>query len=220
MLSGIPVDRLSDLDSTWIEDPLIDLKTVQMKSQTSPGKTVNQYPEYISVLNLVSAQQAKINQARSEQYPGLLLNAGYQWNYNPVFKNQDTWYTTLTLRWNIFKGNENSYRVQSEIIRKSILERQAEEVEIFYRKELANREISLAEATEKIQLTRDLISTTAANLETATAEFKTGTGSMLELVDARVAYLRARQNNIVAITEYRIAAAQLERLTGINIQNK
>ncbi|HLO59486.1 MAG TPA: TolC family protein [Bacteroidales bacterium] len=219
MLSGIPVTRLTVLDTTWIEEPRNPGETISISSVLQ-NTGLNQYPEYRSVMSLVSAQQAKVNQARSDHYPALFLNGGYQWAYNPVLKNKDAWSATLTLRWNLFKGREIHYQVQSETIRKSILVNQAEQLKAEYMKELTNREISLNEAAEQIRLTGNLILTTTANLETATAEFIAGTGSMLELVDARVAHLQARQKEVGAITEYCMAAARLERLTGNTIQNK
>jgi outer membrane protein TolC len=56
--------------------------------------------------------------------------------------------------------------------------------------------------------------TTSENLEIAKAQYKSDTGSMLELTDARIFDLLAKQKNIQAITSYKIALANLERLTG------
>jgi outer membrane protein TolC len=54
--------------------------------------------------------------------------------------------------------------------------------------------------------------TTSENLESAKAQYQSGTASMLELTDARITDLIAKQNNIKAIARYRMAMANLERL--------
>jgi len=79
-------------------------------------------------------------------------------------------------------------------------------------KEVSNRLIALKEADNQIALSFSLMATTAENLEIAQAQYKAGTGSMLELADARINDLSAKQKNIQAIAAYQIAMANLERL--------
>jgi outer membrane protein TolC len=97
--------------------------------------------------------------------------------------------------------------------KKVIYENRKDEVKDFLAKELNNRLINLREAESQIKLTDKMIKSTSENLEIVKAQYNAGTGSMLELTDARINDLNAREKNIRAITAYRIARVILERLT-------
>jgi outer membrane protein TolC len=58
-----------------------------------------------------------------------------------------------------------------------------------------------------------MIKTASENLEIAMAQYKAGTGSMLELTSARTDRLDATQKNIRAYFAYQSALINLERLT-------
>ncbi len=180
----------------------------------------NQYPELRSLYKLDSAQQSKIREARAYFYPSLNFDAGYEWSYDPVLRGNNTWYTMFTLRWDLFNGFEKKYRYQTELIKKASLENQADQMRQYLVRELHNCLINLGEAKDQINLTKSLMKTTAENLETAKAQFQAGTGSMLELADARVSNLNAQKNHILAITSYKIAMANLERITGKTINHE
>jgi outer membrane protein TolC len=80
--------------------------------------------------------------------------------------------------------------------------------------------ISLFEAVEQINLTRSLMKTTRENLAVARGQYIAGIGSILELTDARITDLQAQKNNVQAITGYKKALANLERLTGITYEKQ
>jgi len=170
--------------------------------------------------NVGLSQQAKIKQVGAERYPQLMFKAGYDWNYNALSKEQKGWYSILALRWDIFRGNEQRHRVQTEQMRLSVCQNQADEVKDYLVKEINNKLINLREAGEQIRLTDRLMKTTSENLDIAKAQYQAGTGSMLELTDSRIADLAAKQQNIRAIAAYQVALANLERLTGNTYENK
>lgn len=217
MLTGLVPEELSISDSTWQIDTLM-YSTVS--SDSLIGIAFTRYPELQATFNLGYSQQYKIKEVQSAYYPELVMNAGYEWSYNPVIQGQKGWYTMLTMRWNIFSGNSKRYQVQSEFIKKESYENRASEIRNYLTREVNNRLLSLVEAKDQINLTRSQMRTTTENLEIAKAQYKAGTGSMLELTDARITDLLAQKNNIKAMTEYRIAIANLEGLTGKTIENE
>lgn len=211
MLTSLPPTWFSKLENTWRSD---QLDASDEHIDTIRSKTFRNYPELQVVNNLQLSQQARITQTNAELYPRLGLNAGYNWNYNPTYQEIKGWYTALTLRWVLFNGNQQRNQVKEEKIRKTIYENQAEEVRNFLLKEISNRLINIKEAESQIRQTDHLMKTTLENLEIAKGQYKAGTGSLLELTDARISDLLAKQKNIQAITAYQIALANLERLTG------
>jgi outer membrane protein len=215
MLTALTPEKLSRLENTLKYNRLDDYNG-QLDSLRSAA--LSNYPELKRVNDLELAQQAKISQVKAELYPRLGFNAGYNWNYNPVLQEQKGWFTLMTLRWQLFTGNERNYQIKTEIIRKNIFENRKEEVKNFLQKEISNRLINIKEAESQIRLTYRMIVTTTENLEIAKAQYTSGTGSMLELTEARIDDLTARQKNIEAITAYKFALVNLERLTGNNNQ--
>lgn len=211
MLTGLSSDKLNGLDSNWTDMP------IYFPSETGDS-LINMalvwYPELKAINNLGYSQQYKIREAQAALFPALSLNTGYEWRYNPVLQEQKGWYSVITMRWDLFSGNEKRYRVQSEKIKKEVNTYQAADIRNYLIKEVSNLMLSLFEAADQIGVTRSLMNTTRENLEMAKAQYKAGTGSMLELTDARATDLQAHQDHTQAITNYRIVKANLEKLTG------
>lgn len=207
MLTGIPYDGLTTLDDTLPDNSFV------YNADSIYTLALQRYPELQAINNIKLSQLSAIKAAEADHFPQLYINSGYNLNYNPTFSEQDNWYTLLTLRWDIFNGNEKRYRLQTEKIKSEIFENRIEETKNFLIKEVNSRLISLNEAEKQIELTNSLIKTTAENLEIAKAQYVAGTGSLLELTDVRIANLAAQQQNIRAKTTYLTAIANLERLT-------
>jgi len=210
LLTGLTPEMFSKL-----EDPLRYDRLTEYEDQIDSlrSRAFRNYTDLKIVRNQELSQQAKIVESKAELYPRLGLNAGYNWSYYPSLTDQKGWYTGLTLRWQMFRGNEQRNKIQLEMTKKVIYENRKDEVKDFLAKELNNRLINLREAESQIKLTDKMIKSTSENLEIVKAQYNAGTGSMLELTDARINDLNAREKNIRAITAYRIARVILERLT-------
>lgn len=210
MLTGISFDKLSHLNDTSTDQ----FEIFNLQSDSIINVAFQQYPNLLFLKNLGLSQEEKIKEVRADFFPQLYFNAGYNWNSTPLFQNQDNWYSMVTIRWNMFAGNEKRYKLQYEQIRKNIYENKKQDLQNFIIKEVKNRIINIREAEDRIFLTNRLIKSSSENLELARAQYKAGTGSLLELTDVRITNLNAMQQNIRAKTAYLIAIADLKRLTG------
>jgi outer membrane protein TolC len=209
-LTGLSSEIFSKLENpVWYEET--DNYNVQFDSLKAAA--FRNYPDLKIVCSEELSQQAKINETKAERYPRLGINVGYNWSYYPAIPEQNGWFTGLTLKWQLFSGNEQRNRIQFEETKKVIYENRKDEVKDFLVKELNNRLINLKEAESQIKLTDRMILSTSENLEIAKAQYNAGTSSMLELTDARINDLNAREKNIRAITAFQIALVNLERLT-------
>lgn len=210
MLTGLSPDRFSKL-----EDPLRFNRPDEFEEQIDSllTKAFRNYPELQIIKNNQLAQRARVRLVQAELFPRIGLNAGYNWSYNPVFQEQKGWFTLVTFRWQLYNGNAHRTQIKSEITRGTIIENAKSEVENWLLKEINNRIINIREALSQIRLTGHMIITTSENLEIARAQYTSGTGSILELADARIADLNSRQKNIKAVTACQIALVNLERLT-------
>jgi adhesin transport system outer membrane protein len=181
--------------------------------------SVSGYPELQAAINRELGQKEAVRASRAVLFPALSLGTGYALSDDPAYGQQKSWSALLTLRWNLFSGNEKQYRLQCEQIRAEKLSNQTEATRIELIRNINNWLISLDEARQQITLFQSMKTTTSESLEAAKAQFMAGTGSMLELTDARITDLMANRNFIQAITKYRISRANLERLTGKTYEN-
>lgn len=180
---------------------------------------VSDYPELLVAINREMMQKEAVKVSRALLFPALSLNTGYSSRHDPTFGQQNSWSALLTLRWTLFNGNEKQYRLQCEQIRTEKLTNQKEATRLELIRNINNWLLSLDEARQQITLFRSMKRTTIEGLEAAKAQFMAGTGSMLELTDARVTDLMANKNLIQALTRYKISRANLERLTGKTDEN-
>lgn len=215
MLTGLPPAGFSELENlnSYFQtfDYEEDIDTLMLKASRN-------YPELKQVNNLQLAQQAAVIEVKAERYPLISLNAGYIWSYNPALSNQRGWFATMTLRLQLFNGSKSLARIEEEKSRETVYINRKNEIKDFLKKEISNRLINLREAISQINLTDKLLITTSENLEIARAQYKAGSGSMLELTTARNDALDASKKNIKAITDFRMALISLERLTENNNQ--
>jgi outer membrane protein len=210
LLTGLSPESLSALEEVgeynqydYHEEPI----------DTIIAEAARNWPELKIVRYQQLAQKAKIRQITAELYPAVGISAGYNWSYNPVFQDQNGWYTVMNVRWKLFNGGENRSRIKSEMARNSFYDNRKTEVNDFLQKEIKNRVINSREALRQIRLTDLMLITTSENLEIAKAQYKEGISSILELTIARTDDLNAKQKNIRAIADFHFAQVNLERLT-------
>lgn len=215
MLTGLSVERLHKLE------PIAERRNeiIHHTSDSLFKLALTKYPELLAIEFMELSQQVKIMQANAALYPQISIRGGYDWSYNPTLKEQKGWYTVLALRWNIYSGNERKLLIQTEQVSELIYQNQSAQVKTFLLKEINNTLIDLKEAEEQIALSHWLMTSTSENLEMAKAQYTAGTGSMLELTDARINNLKAKQKNIQAIAAFQLAKANLERLTNNSHDN-
>lgn len=176
---------------------------------------INNYPELKSLENIESSQEFYIKAVKSDMYPNVSANAGYNWYYNPAFKSQDVWNAGITIRWNIFNGKSKENQVKIAQLRKQSYQYQKADLLVELKKEIANQLNALNETQDQIRISKILKKSTAENLKMLKEEYRQGISSMLELTNARTDDFNAKAKYINAITGYELAKAQLERIIGV-----
>lgn len=179
------------------------------------GIAKNNYPELKSLENIQNSQEFYIKAVKSDFYPNVSANAGYNWYYNPIFKGQDVWNAGITVRWDLFDGNRRKNLVKMEQLQNQSYQYQKEDLLAELKKEIANRLNALSEAQDQIRISKVLIRSTSENLKMLEEEYRQGISSMLELTNARTDDFNANAKLINAVTDYELAKAQLERIIGV-----
>jgi outer membrane protein TolC len=173
-------------------------------------------PDLARARALAEAADAEATAASRANLPTLSAQGGASrlWYLAPSAPPQDGWSAGLVLSVPIFRGLENVYA--SAAARESAAAAHA-------RAESAAQGVAIAvwssyqdvrTAVRRVETSRDLLESAAASSEVASARYKEGVGSILDLLNAQSALAVARAEDVTARTDFFLALASLARATG------
>jgi outer membrane protein TolC len=173
-------------------------------------------------LNINLEESRKASQ-KAEYYPTLSLFSSYnitaQEDGSPTFFGTEQQRTTsaitgFRIEVPVFRGFSRDARVQqtNATLRQNeaLLERLEKEVENDLRTVLAN----LEEARDRVRSQRRAVQQAGRGFEIASAEYREGVGSQLQITDAEQALRESEFNHARAVYDYLIARAQLDAIAG------
>lgn len=169
---------------------------------------------------LIQLQQIKV--ALAGYQPTVSANAGYEVKNSPFSTNLDDvvngWFFGVTGNWNIFDGFATYGRVKTA---RSQLESAKVnyddavlQVELQVQQAIAN----LQQATETIQSQTKSVEEALEALRLAQERLAAGAGVQLDVLNAQVALLTARTNELQAKHDYNVALAQFDYAIGAQTQ--
>jgi TolC family type I secretion outer membrane protein len=171
-------------------------------------------PDLIAAEAQVEAARAGIDAVRAEGMPSISLNAGNSYN------NTDTTGTTrgtsigVTLTVPLFTGFNSTYRVRSAEAQLEAKSAQRDQLARQVSLDVWRDYYALTTSIESVRASGDLVASAEASAKVATGRYKAGVGGILELLNAQSALASARQQNIQALYNWRIAKAALAQAMG------
>jgi len=163
-------------------------------------------------------QRENIINARSGYKPSIQAFAGYNWHSSQfdaaLDREVNGWAVGGQLNWNIFDGLATRGRV---IQAKAQQERAQVELDDARRRielEVRTAHSTFVEAREVLQSQEKVQEQAEEALRLARARTEAGTGTQLEVLDAETSLTQARATQVLALHDYAIARARLERATG------
>jgi len=172
-------------------------------------------PEMISQLAQEQAAETAIKAAQGNFFPTVTSSASYSYsatdfplvyNWNvagtvniPIFSGFLTKQQVAQARANLLKTKANG-----DVLRQNIL------------LEVNQALLNLGAAKERLQVTAVTIQQAKERLEQVEGRYKAGLSTAVEVTDAEVALVNAQVNDVVAMSNFQAAKAQLDRATGIS----
>lgn len=171
-------------------------------------------PDLIAAEAQVKAAQAGIDVARATGMPSISLNAGN--NYNDLSMTGTTRGTSIGVALSIplFSGFETTYRVRSAEAQLEARTAQREQLAKQVSLDVWRSYYALTTSIESVRAGTDLVASAEASEKVATGRYKAGVGGILDLLNAQSALASARQQNIQALYNWRIAKAALAQSMG------
>ena len=171
-------------------------------------------PELQASRALEEAARAAVREAKAQWWPRVSSGADYAWRDDSLLEARDSWSLGVRLTLPLFTGFERGARLE----RTTAERRQAEaayqvllrDVEL----EVWSSYAQLDEAEEAIQATTALVASAEESARLAEGEYKSGTGSIIGLIDAQTALSSARLRQVAARLALHTAMARLDRAVG------
>ncbi|HIB3374716.1 TPA: TolC family protein, partial [Pseudomonas aeruginosa] len=115
----------------------------------------------------------------------------------------------LQLNIPLFEGFERTYQVRNALARREASEAELADTEQQVSLEVWNNYQSLSVETRSLARTRELVEQSRQSLEVVQGRYRSGVGSMIELLNALTAYASAEDQHIRALGNWQTSRLRL-----------
>ena len=184
------------------------------------SRAIENRPELAVIRESKGLAEEQVVNAKSGYKPSVQVFGGYE-GRNTSFQNDlgvvvDGWLAGAQLSWNLFDGLGTQGRVteaRANLDRVDVEESDAaRQVEL----EVRTAYSGFVEATEVLDSTEKVVEQAAEALRLATSRYDAGTGTQLDVLAAETSLTEARTTQNVALRDYAVAQARLERAIGLD----
>jgi outer membrane protein len=201
-----------------LEAPIIADTTIfeRVNTTITTGQDVPVRREELAKLQSaqkVAGTSLKMNRSYTIPKLNAFYNIGYQ-GFGFHF-NSDQFYQLggLQLKWDLFKANDNKYKIRQSQLEMEALSTQYKDVEQQLTLQVRTAANNYLSAIENLQARTDEVQSTQENYRFAERRFREGQALQLELIDARTQLTNAQLNYSLAQLAVLTRAAELERAT-------
>jgi outer membrane protein TolC len=179
-------------------------------------------PELLQAEQQIGVAKANVKVASSGYKPEASVFGNYGWHDNTFANDPDVtregWTAGASVTWALFDGMLTRGKV-------SEARAQLEEANLDYADTRRQVELEVRQAysdylqtLELIEAQKKTVEEAEESLRLAEARFRAGTGTQLDVLSAQTALSDARSNEVLALHDYNVAIATLERVTGMTVR--
>lgn len=159
--------------------------------------------------------EKSVTQARTDYLPSLNIMGQVDWNSEKIAgDNAKSWAVMAVLQWNLFDGLATRSKVKEAVATssrmKSLEEQARSEAELQARQAYFNATASL----DRIEATTSSVQEAEEGLRIVQKRYETGMTTLVDVLGAENALIRARTNALQALYDNNIAQAELKLATG------
>lgn len=173
-------------------------------------------PDLAAAEAQVDAARAGIDTARASGMPSLFLTAGSTYSDTSLASIGTNRSNTigLSLAIPLFTGFNTTYRVRAAEAQLDARVAQRDQLDKQVSLDVWRNYYALITGTEAVRASADLVASAEASEKVAAGRYKAGVGGILDLLNAQSALAAARQQNIQALYNWRIAKVALAQAMG------
>jgi outer membrane protein len=197
-----------------------------MNREALVSEAMRNRPEYRQVRAQAEAADAAVRQTFRDFFPNLFGSGTYGITGvtgAPAFGSRSTtgfndygneWTVGLSLNWSIFDGGAKVARYKEAKANLEASQARVRDVELLVWQSVEQSYLNLGEAEERIGAAHKAVESAEENYQLARGRFDAGVANIIELTDAQLALTQAQSTEAQALSDYRIAIANLERALG------
>jgi outer membrane protein TolC len=183
-------------------------------------------PEYRQVKAQADAADAFVRQTFRDFFPNLVGSGTYgvaavtgfpasgARSTNGFTDSGNEWQVGLSLNWSIFDGGGKIARYKEAKANLEASQARVRDTELQVWQSVEQSYLNLGEAEERIGAARKAVESAEENYQLARGRFDAGVANIIELTDAQLALTQAQSTEAQALSDYRVAIANLERSLG------
>lgn len=205
--------QIADLPESHYQQQLDDVQVLL-------GEAAGNRPELKTALAQVRTQESGVRLAESRYWPALTVDTGLGWIGRGVLPDQRQWTVGAAIDLPLFTGFDRNYQLHAS---KAELDRALAARQIVLQGvelEVWTAYWQAIEATQAIGAAERFVASAEESARVAEGEYKNGTGTIVDLIDAQTQRTVARDRLIQARLDWRTAIARLERAVGWSLTER
>jgi len=210
---------------TEVKD-LLAYQQFPMNRDALVAEAIKNRPEYRQVKAQADAADAFVRQTFRDFFPnltgignyglvGITGSTGQTSRSTSGFTDvNNVWELGLSLNWSIFDGGGRVARYKEAKAAVEASQARVRDTELQVWQSVEQSYLNLGEAEERIGAAGKAVESAEENYQLARGRFDAGVANIIELTDAQLALTQAQSTEAQALSDYRIAIANLERALG------
>lgn len=192
------------VDNLAYQPVVLDRGQLQTEAQ-------RQRPEYRQAKLRADSQEAVVRRTKLDFFPDVTGSGNYGTTRADM---NEVWELTLSLNWSLFDGGNRIARYREAQANFEGARQRVLQAALDIEKDVESSLIGVEEAQERIQAAQKAVESAQENYRLAQGRFDAGVGTILELTDAQLALTQAQNAETLALADYRVGLAQLDRSVG------
>lgn len=165
------------------------------------------------------AAQVDLEVKKKGNWPAVSMDTSYGAKDSETAERVDSWNLGVLFKWPWFDSFKTRSQVGEAEANLKIAKSNIQEETLNVALEVQDAVLSLEETKERIKSTEKLLQEASENLEILEAKYKEGLSSIVEVNEAEVAWVRAKKNYVLTISDYLVSEAKYEKSIGVIGQN-
>jgi TolC family type I secretion outer membrane protein len=208
---GLPATARFDFGELPLEVPA---REVTEAVDALIARAITERPDLAAVRANADRARARIREVRAQGLPtiGLAGSTGVTWFGGG--SSTKPYSASIALRWPLFTGFRNTYDIREAELEAQVAREDVRALEQRVNLQVWTSYFSLQTATQRLTTARDLLNSAQQSAEVATGRYRSGVGSILDVLTAESALENARAQEVQARTDWFLSVAQLAHDTG------
>lgn len=185
--------------------------------ETLVAEALKNRPEYRQAQAVSAAADATVRQTFRNFFPDIAATGSYGGTFRGPKEVDDLaeiWTLGLSLNWSIFDGGGKVARYKEARANREAAQARVRDTELQIWQNVEQAYLNMGEAEERIGAAQKAVESAEENFQLARGRFDAGVANIIELTDAQLALTQAQSTEAQALSDYRIAIANLERALG------